>query len=515
MSLSLFFQIFAGILLILFLVALFMGFKSWRIHTVIMLLLVFLSGMTTLVMAGMVLQTHSAWRAILQGPPGQREEGLIHKTQQLEQEIHDLRFGKRNQTGELVADGIVQTERQLRQAMFDRGRVWRECKPAPMGGGATSVQVRIGQPKPARIRANSTLFVFDGKTVAEGGAYLGEFKVTNVVDPGAADAVEAGEEAAAPAAGAAAAEATVSLEASWNLTTEELKQLEISANRGGPWILYEKMPADSHTVFHKVTAEELGVTKKQLREVKVADRREVLAPDRLKQLLPNLPDDVLDEYKRDHQKPAEGDPPARIEMKVKFDDDFQVEGPNQESFKYERRQNVWLPKESLKDEAGTTIVPGADELAAAGTVDVKDERYFRALRDYSLLFRQIYLQRNQLVDSNNALDFDIKNIQTVLADKQKVLEDFEEENRRLREDVAGFQRDLKVLSKLEAEVQQQNTTARGRADQLRKQNVQLAERLDRAQMEAVRTLNRRAPSPQARQDATSPSESPAQLATAD
>jgi hypothetical protein len=501
---SLFFQIFAGALLILFLVALFMGFKSWRIHTVIMLLLVFLSGMTTLVMAGLVLQTHSAWRAILQGPP----EDLIRKTQQLEQENHDLQFGKRKGTGELVRDGITQKEQQLRQSLYDRGRVWRECKPAPMAGGATSVQVRIGEPKPARIHANSTLFVFDGKTVAEGGTYLGEFKVTNVVDPAAAEAAEAGGEAPLPAAGAAAPEATVSLEASWNLTAEELKQLEISANRGGPWILYEKMPADAHTIFDqldKITAEELGVTDPELRNLKEAERLEKL-----------LPASVVSEYVKDHQEPAEDDPAARIEMKVKFDDDYKTEGPNQESFEYKRRQVVWLPKESLKDEAGTTILRGGEELASSGVVDVKDERYSRALRDYSLLFRQIYLQRDQLSDSNKALEFDIQNIQTVLKDKQKVLEDFEGENGRLREDVAGFQRDLKTLNELVAEVQQQNTNARGRADQLRKQNLQLAERLDRAQMEAVRTLNRRAPTPpQARQDSTSPSESPAQLATAD
>ncbi|NIP86425.1 MAG: hypothetical protein GTO03_13005, partial [Planctomycetales bacterium] len=72
---------------------------------------------------------------------------------------------------------------------------------------------------------------------------------------------------------------------------QELQQLGVSANRGGPWTLYEKMPADAHTLFEDLTDEELG----QL-----------------------LPERVLEEYRKDHQEPAEDDPPERIELYVRF-----------------------------------------------------------------------------------------------------------------------------------------------------------------------------------------------------
>ncbi len=465
MNIPVFFQIFAGLLFILFLVALVMGFKSWRVHTVMMALLVFLTTVCLLVLSGMALQAHSAWRTILEGPAGQREEGLIYQTESLERENRELRDGKLDASGDLVQAGIEQRARELRHAMYDRGRVWRDCKPGSMAGG-TSVQVQIPAPQPARIRANSTLFVFDAKPVAEGGRYLGEFKVTSVVDPAL---VEGEEEAAAPPP-AGGPPATVTLELVWTLTEQELQQLGVSANRGGPWTLYEKMPADAHTLFEDLTDEELG----QL-----------------------LPERVLEEYRKDHQEPAEDDPPERIELYVRFNEDYQAEGPDQESFAYEKKQKVWLPQESVKDASGTTLVAGAEELASRDVVDIRDQRYSRQLRDYSLLFREIYLYRDQLVERTSILTEEIETIQEVLQDKQKVIEDFEQENQRLSKDKDGFQRDLKALSDLLAEMQAQNDEARRRVDDLRKQNASLAEKLDQKQMEAVRQLNRRTPAPQA------------------
>ena len=74
------FQIFAVLVLVLFVVALIMGLKSWRIHTVIMVALTFLSAMTLLVLSGLVLYTHSQWRMVIEGPPGMPEQGLRYRT---------------------------------------------------------------------------------------------------------------------------------------------------------------------------------------------------------------------------------------------------------------------------------------------------------------------------------------------------------------------------------------------------------------------------------------------------
>ncbi|NIL96039.1 MAG: hypothetical protein GTO53_02865 [Planctomycetales bacterium] len=362
----------------------------------------------------------------------------------------------------------------------------------------------MDQPKPHRIRKGSTLYVFEPKTVADGGTYLGEFKVTEVVDPGAEANAEAGEGGAAAGglAGAAGGVNTVSLEASWKMTDEEVDRLERSVNRRGPWTLYEKMPADSHTLFDDITAEELGPNDPQPRELEKVDR--------LKKLLPA---DVVQEYVKDHEQPEEDDPPDRIEMYVRFKKNYEKPVPNQEPLKYERRQEMWLPKVSAVDETGEPLIPGADELESLEIVEIKDRRYSRQLRDYSLLFRKIYRERDQLLARKAALASDIQNMQTVLTDKNKRIEDFQGENERLQNDKKGFARDLDLLSSLLAKIEQENTDAARRSENLRKQNIQLGERLDQAQMKAVRRMNDRAPAPQARRQEAPPTKNPPQLAT--
>ena len=123
MNAPLIFQIIAGLVFVLFTVAVIMGFKSWRIHTIMMLVCVFLTAMTFMVLSGMVLRAHAQWRMLAEGPPGNHKKGLIDRTNKMLQKNHEKEFGQRRADGTLVKDGIIQLEQKLRREIYDRGRV--------------------------------------------------------------------------------------------------------------------------------------------------------------------------------------------------------------------------------------------------------------------------------------------------------------------------------------------------------------------------------------------------------
>ena len=504
MNAPLLFQIFAGLVIVLFIVALIMGFKSWRIHTIVMLLLVFLCAVAFMVLSGMVLRTHSRWRMISEGPPGQHEKGLKYRTHELLQKSDQLEFGKRGPDGLLIKNGIIQEQQRMRRDVYDRGRMWQDVKPTTPTG--STVQVTIAHPKPVGIHANSSVYVFDSHPASADGAYLGEFRVTNVNDP-TADEAEAGGDAApgGPVPPNAAGGATVTLEAAWSLSDFEQKRLDTSANKGGPWRIYEKMPPDAHDHYaqlDKATAEELGVDPSELKKLDVDGRLRKL-----------LPEDVVAEFINDYKKPAEDAPPSHIEVLVRFEKDHTVNGAGEDTLTYGEDTEVWLHKESLTKGEGVdqeVIIPGADQLAADKIVTVLDTRYARPLRDYSLLFRKIYLMRDLQSARNDALRFNYETADKIVQEKQAILEVRKKKNQQLHEDREGYNRDEKRVDQLIAEMTRQKAEIASLAEKLRKQNISLARRLDRAQMQAIRVLNRRAPAPQAQTESAG---SPAEIAS--
>lgn len=125
--------------------------------------------------------------------------------------------------------GLAQAKQELHDAMVGRGRVWRNVTPGAIDpSGAVSVAVEA--PQPHQIAENMTLFVFDGRPIAEGGAYLGEFKVAQV------------------------AEKQVALAPTSQFSAAELQRLKTAT---GPWELHDVMPPDSHTAFAGMSDDEI------------------------------------------------------------------------------------------------------------------------------------------------------------------------------------------------------------------------------------------------------------------
>ena len=409
---------------------------------------------------------------------------MIERTEKTEQEIREIRFGVKDDESKVVEDGIEQLQQKIRVALYDRGRVWTDCRPISVNGG--TVQVEVTDPNPHQITANLIVFVFDSKPQSDGGSYLGEFKVTDAGGPPAEAPADAG---AAPAAPAAPASPVITLENVWPMSARE--QARLAAAQGGSWIICDKMPADGEYIFRDAdvfAAAELGVAEAEL-----------AALDRNDRLGKFLPPDSLVEFQLDGE-PADAqilaDHPDRIEVLVEFNEDY----PSDE-FSYKEDQRVWLPKLSLGNR------PGADELAQQGIVEIVEDaepRYARELRDYAHTFRDIYTRSGQQRIRIDDITFDTDAVNVILNEKTAIITENEEEIARLTHDKEGFLRDKSILEDLLAKLYAQRLAIGRRMLELRQQNAVLAKQIDDLQMQAVEAINRRSPAPQASIGAPSP-----------
>ena len=140
------------------------------------------------------------------------------------------------------------------------------------------ISASFDQTPPAGLAPKSVVFVFEDK---DKGKYLGEFSVTSVNQN------------------------KVKLKPATTLQEE----INVIAKSRGPWVLYEVMPIDSHTLF---TEQE---------------------PSVLKALMPGVSADALAEFTRDGKpakydptkdakdQPQGNDPPDRVQVKVRFTKD--------------------------------------------------------------------------------------------------------------------------------------------------------------------------------------------------
>jgi hypothetical protein len=125
--------------------------------------------------------------------------------------------------------GLRQAKRELHAVTVGRGHVWAGVVPGePDASGAVSVTVE--NPQPHQIVENMVLYAFDERPQADGGGYLGEFKVAQV------------------------AEQQVALTPGSKLSDAQITRLQQAT---GPWRLYDVMPPDSHQVLAELSEEEL------------------------------------------------------------------------------------------------------------------------------------------------------------------------------------------------------------------------------------------------------------------
>ncbi len=160
--------------------------------------------------------------------------------------------------------GTDAARRELYSVLIGRGRVWNNCEPAKVDRATGHVKLKTDQPVApvafGGIAPHMTLHAVEEADVQNGGRYLGEFKVVQVIDK----------------------ERTVELAPTRSLDADELTRL---ARSKGPWTMYEVMPVDKHEPF-------AGLNPQELKEL--------------------LPASSLAEYEKDGQDAAPGDPEERV-----------------------------------------------------------------------------------------------------------------------------------------------------------------------------------------------------------
>lgn len=489
---QIFLSILAGLGIILFLVALIMSHKSWKVHTLIMVFLIFSAASVAMWLSMQTLKTHQSWREILYGQPNDRAAGLIAKTGKLRQENQQLEFGKDAADGKILKPGIVQLYLELAKVLYDRGRMWIDCKPEAINETNDSVTVDVNRPSPSRIDSNLILYVFESRPFFDGGRYLGMFRVIQVTGNQGAEGDDSGDTDQADPTG----QILVTILPNWKMTAAERGRLLESVRSGNPWTMYDKMPVDRHRVFADLKAADLGVAEEEFEKL-----------DRGARLQKLISKSTLEEFIDDHQ-PAEPEHSLeRIEERVEFQEDY----PDDETEpRFAKKQEVWLPRVppqgvvEIRDPVTNNLVevqaiPTIDELVRLEIVERLEDvppRYSRKLRDYGYLFRDLHLALEKQELKTSEVELDISEVEKVLADKRQVTARFEKEKQRLASDLKKFKHEQMIMDQLLAALKKQAENTGQQLVTIRNETILLGKRLDAAQMKAVEAINRRSPNPQ-------------------
>ena len=498
-----------GILtIILFLVSVGMSYKSWRAYTMILVFLIFCVATTQVILAAYVLRTQQTWQEIILGvrKPDKvnRSEGLKIRTENLDRENTRLQEGNWV-GGVLQEEGIDQIKQRNRAVVLDRGSIWKNCVPLnPQANGNIDLQVPFSErelaylkkenkddPLEERPRKDMLVYAFQEADFADGCRYLGEFRIDKVTISGD----DGGEDAKG------ATFTTATLVPSLPLSAEGLKRLSSST---GNWTIYDKMPVDSHYIFAEVE-------------------------DRSKW----LPKTTVAEYDKDLQPAEETDPANRIEVLVRFTQDYETdvplfvrlpgqdadEDPTEIAVKFDKNQLAWIGKETVT--VGDKKILGADDLAEAGIVTIRTKvrsnfdsgiklpgfsapqseddatqidvapRYVRPLRNYRKLFNQVRV--SQVRQQKAAVKIGAQSTQIVenQGDSIASLATLNETINRLKADTAQHANEEKVAKAHLATLDEQYKNLRAKREQLFQDNARLAAELDRLEKQAARAIDRR------------------------
>ena len=241
-----------GLLLILGLVGVVMGRSVWRVPQMLLVIGILIGSAVFFWLAARTLKTHENWQKLLadyRQDLQQVEKGKFAGSQLVQKGIEQLQ------------DENVQLNREVTVALANRGRVWHNATRVRVSDAGV-ITAKIEDPTPLGIEKKMVLFAFDDE---DRGKYLGEFVVTNVNNN------------------------QVELTPSMPLVQSDLN---IISNSRGPWVLYEIMPVDSHSLFAQIKD-----------------------PSQLKALLPESankeqPQEIRDEYANDG-KPIDASNPEK------------------------------------------------------------------------------------------------------------------------------------------------------------------------------------------------------------
>ncbi|HZZ72617.1 MAG TPA: hypothetical protein VFE24_10205 [Pirellulales bacterium] len=175
MELSQILQILVGLLVILAGVCWFFSWKTWRWHTLMMVVLNFFAAAGFAYLSMRALKTDKEWRNKV------RE---LENTYAKEEATRQALLAGAENADHAKELGIQQLKAEINRVTLGRGRVWRKAKVAGTMNGDLSIELEGTDPH--GLAPKSVVQVFDDKDLDKGGedyvGYLGEFKVKGVTD---------------------------------------------------------------------------------------------------------------------------------------------------------------------------------------------------------------------------------------------------------------------------------------------------------------------------------------------
>lgn len=191
----------------------YMSAKTWPIYQAVLVAFILLGTVAFFYLGARTLATHKAW--------GELVRRLEQETQTAQQQTLELVGGEQNAQGQPVEGVIPQLKHELEILVSNRGGALFDVAVDSVKDGVA--QLTLGSPEHGLV-PNMVLFAFDGLPLAEGGRYLGEFKVV------------------------AAAEDSPAVQIAPNLPLTEEQSKRLGAAKG-PWNLYTSMPIDNGALF--------------------------------------------------------------------------------------------------------------------------------------------------------------------------------------------------------------------------------------------------------------------------
>ncbi|GAA4434116.1 hypothetical protein [Bremerella cremea] len=479
------FYIVIAVLVLLFGIFSYLNAANWNVLHVLSLFLTFGAAFAYLVIASAVLKTETSWKKLAE----QREKELAQATMQVEM----LQYGRainpmsgHVETAAKPVDSIVGAEAELKRAMYDRGRVWRNVSrgaingkqinlilppiqtnaAAPAAGGAAAAPAAA--PGQRSLAPDDIVYAFgqmdypNDPSIAVPAFFIGEFVVRTIQDN------------------------NVTVEPTTKLDGGQQSVLNIQT----PWMLYDKMPVDEHKLFADMGNDEVAAL-----IIGAASRTGGLTDTMVNQLVTDI--------QRTGQDAQADDPQLAVLSMVTFQQDHEVpvdaqvatSGITQE---FEPATGL-AAAEYLKQGAPTKFSKGdqvvlltsrepGKSLVDQGIVTVDKQVYVRPLSDFVIQFHAFKTRVEDLRDMKYTLEQDIK----MLTDSETIAKDVvsyrTQEKQKLQDDKQKVVYEQEQIAVYKDKLLKYLTETLQLNSQLYRTNQALVEELQRASDAILRKL---------------------------
>ena len=469
-----------GLAFVFFIVVAVFAAKRWHVGHIVAFVFLFLGTLCFLFLLATLLRTHEKFRPIYQ-----------KSMAELETELNRARVLEFGDSAEPASEGsLVGIQTLVRSEQLHRGRIWRNVRRVPgpgirlsmehwrndgcaiVGGeagdeipepepepepdaeldGEEAVEAAAGPTNPHGVTTNQFVHAFKEIPIkvlsaAEKEIFFG--KLSEEGEPNFADSDERGT-CRVPLAYLGKFRVVEATDQSLSLVPEEqldAAQQRLIADRA-EWVLYERLPLDSHQIFDGIEPEQLAT---------------MMPLERLNQLgaalSPPGHQAMLREYLRDG-KPAEpSDRPDRVAVTVEFTAehevivDLLVDGelpPADQPYTAGGRAQV----RSLMQNEPTKFTPGqtatfdsatAQRLISQNIAKQVSATYQRPLRDYEFTFKDSQTRIRKLRNEINTSQDEIESLRQATARLRGQIDKYQEEERLLNADMDGFRTEQDAL----------------------------------------------------------------------